>query len=46
MKIALIQQHAKKDRDDNLTRGIAAFHEAARAGARLVAFAELGFLPL
>jgi N-carbamoylputrescine amidase len=45
MKIALIQQHALKDRDDNLKRGIAAFHEAARAGAQLVAYAELGFLP-
>jgi beta-ureidopropionase len=45
MKIALIQQHALKDRNDNLKRGIAAFHEAARAGASLVAYAELGFLP-
>lgn len=45
MKIALIQQHARKDRDDNLKRGITAFHEAVRAGAQLVAYAELGFLP-
>jgi len=45
MKIALIQQHATEDREDNLRRGIEAFHQAARAGAELVAYAELGFLP-
>jgi N-carbamoylputrescine amidase len=48
MNIALVQQHAKKDARDNLDRGLAAFEEAALAGARLVAFAELGlswFLP-
>ncbi|MFA9453870.1 MAG: carbon-nitrogen hydrolase family protein, partial [Candidatus Aminicenantaceae bacterium] len=45
MKIALIQQHAKQDREDNLRRGIQAFHEAARSGAELIAFAELGLLP-
>lgn len=44
MKIALVQQHASPDRQDNLRRGMEAFREAARAGARLVAFAELGFL--
>jgi N-carbamoylputrescine amidase len=45
MKIALVQQHAGPDLDDNLRRGRAAFEEAARAGAGLVAFAELAFLP-
>ncbi len=45
MKIALIQQHATQDREDNLRRGIEAFHQAARSGAELVAYAELGFLP-
>jgi N-carbamoylputrescine amidase len=45
MRIALIQQHAGKDLDDNLRRGQAAFEEAARGGAELVAFAELAFLP-
>jgi N-carbamoylputrescine amidase len=45
MKIALIQQHASKNLDDNLGRGIAAFHEAARQGAKLIAYAELAFLP-
>jgi N-carbamoylputrescine amidase len=45
MKIALIQQHATKDSKENCDRGIAAFKEAVEAGARLVAFAELAFLP-
>lgn len=45
MKIALIQQHATKDLQDNLKRGIEAFEEAAKNGAELVAFAELAFLP-
>jgi N-carbamoylputrescine amidase len=45
MKIALVQQHASRDLDDNLRRGVSAFHEAARAGAQLVAYAELAFLP-
>jgi beta-ureidopropionase len=43
MMIALIQQHASKDFDDNLRRGAAACRRAAEEGARLVAFAELGF---
>ncbi len=45
MKIALIQQHATPDLADNVRRGKAAFEEAAGAGAELVAFAELAFLP-
>jgi N-carbamoylputrescine amidase len=45
MKIALIQQHSTHDRDENVHRGVAAFREAAEAGADLVAFAELAFLP-
>ncbi len=45
MKIALIQQHATQDGEDNLRRGIEAFNQAARSGAELVAYAELGFLP-
>ena len=45
MKIALIQQHATQDINENVKRGIAAFHRAAEAGADLVAFAELAFLP-
>ncbi len=45
MKIALIQQWASKDIDENLKRGIAAFHQAAAEGAKIIAFAELAFLP-
>ncbi len=45
MKIALIQQHATKNYQDNLKRGVEAFHRAAEEGAELVAFAELAFLP-
>jgi N-carbamoylputrescine amidase len=45
MKMALIQQHASKDLEDNLRRGVAAFHRAAREGAEFIAYAELAFLP-
>jgi beta-ureidopropionase len=45
MKIGLVQQHATEDAADNLRRGVEAFSEAVRQGARLVAFAELAFLP-
>jgi beta-ureidopropionase len=45
MKIALIQQHATKDPQENIERGIAAFCLAAERGAELIAFAELAFLP-
>ena len=43
MKIALVQQHATKDYEENLKRGIDAFHQVAQEGAELVAFAELAF---
>ena len=45
MKIALVQQDAKENHQDNLQRGVEAFHKAAEAGAELIAFAELAFLP-
>jgi len=45
MKIALVQQHATQDREENIQRGVLAFREAAESGAELVAFAELAFLP-
>jgi N-carbamoylputrescine amidase len=45
MRVALVQQAAGPDVDDNLRRGKAAFEEAARGGADLVAYAELAFLP-
>ncbi len=44
MKVALVQQHASHDREDNIRRGIEAFKQSARAGASIVAFAELAFL--
>jgi len=43
VRIALVQQHAAGDPAENRARGRAAFLEAARAGAGLVAFAELAF---
>ncbi len=42
LKIALIQQHATQDKENNLRRGVEAFEEAAKQGAKLIAFAELG----
>jgi len=41
MRIALIQQHATDDRDENLSRAVEATRQAAREGASLVAFASL-----
>jgi N-carbamoylputrescine amidase len=43
MKIALIQQHATKDKAGNVKRGLAALETAARSGASLACFAELAF---
>lgn len=43
MRIALIQQQATDDPAGNRARGEAAFLEAVRDGANLVAFAELAF---
>jgi N-carbamoylputrescine amidase len=45
MKIALVQQHAGPNREDNLRRGLEALESAARLGARLACFAELAFEP-
>lgn len=45
MRIALIQQHATTNREDNIRRGLEAFDEAVDGGAELVAFAELAFEP-
>lgn len=45
MKIALIQQYATQNHEENIQRGVEAFHQAACSGADLVAFAELAFLP-
>jgi predicted amidohydrolase len=43
MKIALIQQHATKDKAANVARGLAGLETAARNGAQLACFAELAF---
>ena len=43
MKIALIQQHATRDKASNVARGLAAVESAARNGAQLACFAELAF---
>jgi predicted amidohydrolase len=45
MRIALVQQHATADREDNLRRGLEALEEAAGKGAELVCYAELAFEP-
>jgi hypothetical protein len=45
MKIALIQQHASSDLDDNLQRAMSAFEQAAQRGAKLIGFAELALTP-
>lgn len=42
-KIALIQQHATKDKAANIARGLAALDTAARAGATVACYAELAF---
>jgi len=45
MRIALVQQHATPDKAANVARGLDALERAAKAGANLVAFAELAFEP-
>jgi N-carbamoylputrescine amidase len=45
MRIALVQQHATLDRENNVERGLSALDEAAAGGADLVCFAELAFEP-
>jgi beta-ureidopropionase len=45
VRIALVQQTATADREDNVRRGLAAMERAARHGAQVVAFAELAFEP-
>jgi predicted amidohydrolase len=43
VKIALVQQHATKDKEANVARGLAHLETAARQGATLVCYAELAF---
>ncbi|MFV2071213.1 MAG: nitrilase-related carbon-nitrogen hydrolase [Thermoanaerobaculales bacterium] len=45
MRIALIQQHAGRDCEENLRRGLEALETAASAGAEMVCYAELAFEP-
>jgi N-carbamoylputrescine amidase len=45
VRIALVQQHATHDKAANIARGRRALETAARAGAQVVAFAELAFEP-
>ena len=43
MRIALVQQHATRDKAANVERGLAAVDRAAADGAQVVCFAELAF---
>ncbi len=43
MRLALIQQHATRNRGRNVERGLAALGEAAKQGAECACFAELAF---
>lgn len=43
MKIALLQQHATRDKAANVAQGLASLEVAARHGAQLVCYAELAF---
>ncbi len=45
IRIALIQQKNSRDREKNLARGLEALDRSASAGASLVVFPELSFLP-
>jgi len=45
MRIALVQHQPGPSRQENVSRGLDAAREAARHGARLVAFPELAFTP-
>jgi predicted amidohydrolase len=45
IRVALVQQRATGDRDENLRRGLAAVDDAAAGGAHVVCFSELAFTP-
>jgi N-carbamoylputrescine amidase len=44
MRIALVQQHATRRREDSIARGVRALEEAAAQGAQLIAYPELSFI--
>ena len=43
MRIALVQQHATKNKADNIARGIKALEKAVSQGAKLICYPELAF---
>jgi len=43
LKIALVQQHATKNKLENVTRGLRALDEAVTQGAELICYPELAF---
>ena len=43
MRIALVQQHATKNKQENVSRGLQALERAANQGAEIVCYAELAF---
>lgn len=43
IKVALVQQAASEDKQDNIDRGRSAVKTAAKNGAQIIAFAELAF---
>ena len=43
MRIAVIQQHATSDIQDNVSRALSAMESASAQGAELAVFAELAF---
>jgi len=43
LKLALIQQHATKDNQNNIDRAVVSFEQGAKQGAQLIVFAELAF---
>lgn len=45
MNIALIQQKASRNIQDNIEKGLASVKEAAKNGAEVICFAELAFTP-
>jgi len=46
MKIALIQQRASNNKEENIQKGIKAVREATSLGAKIICFSELAFTPL
>ncbi|MCX6168578.1 MAG: hypothetical protein NTX65_04510 [Ignavibacteriales bacterium] len=45
MKIALVQQKATANREQNIQNGVDAVKKAAHSGAKIISFSELAFVP-